>query len=78
MIEEFIVFIITVFMLSILALLVEGKPPTKRQKRNRRKWKQFWGDLFRGDVFMEIQFFFIGLFVLTATIIVAFHLWGVL
>jgi len=78
MIEEFIVFIITVFMLSILALLVEGKPPTKRQKRNRRKWKQFWGDLFRGDVFMEIQFFFIGLFVLTATIIVAFHLGGVL
>ena len=78
MIEEFIVFIITVFMLSILALLVEGKPPTKRQKRNRKKWKQFWGDLFRGDVFMEIQFFFIGLFVLTATIIVAFHLGGVL
>tara|TARA_R100001460_G_scaffold23435_1_gene47235 strand:+ start:2315 stop:2551 length:237 start_codon:yes stop_codon:yes gene_type:complete len=78
MIDEFIVFIITVFMLSIIALLVEGKPPTKRQKRNRRKWKQFWGDLFRGDVFMEMQFFFIGLFILTATVIVAFHLGGVL
>tara|TARA_R100001480_G_scaffold150235_1_gene150664 strand:- start:355 stop:591 length:237 start_codon:yes stop_codon:yes gene_type:complete len=78
MIDEFIVFIITVFMLSIIALLVEGKPPTKRQKRNRRKWKQFWGDLFRGDVFMEMQFFFLGLFVLTATVIVAFHLGGVL
>ena len=78
MIEEFIVFIITVFMLSILALLVEGKPPTKRQKRNRRKWKEFWGDLFRGDVFMEIQFFFLGMFILTATIIVAFKMGGVL
>ena len=65
-------------MLSILALLVEDKKPTKRQKRNRRKWKEFWGDLFRGDVFMEMQFFFLGMFILTATIIVAFKMGGVL
>ena len=65
-------------MLSILALLVEDKKPTKRQKRNRRKWKLFWKDLFNGDVFMEIQFFWIGIFILTATVIVAFHLGGVL
>ena len=78
MLEEFIVLISTLFMLSILALLVEDKKPTKRQKRNRRKWKEFWGDLFRGDVFMEIQFFFLGMFILTATIIVAFKMGGVL
>ena len=78
MLEEFVVLIFSLFMLSILALLVEDKKPTKRQKRNRRKWKEFWGDLFRGDVFMEMQFFFLGLFVLTATIIVAFKMGGVL
>ena len=78
MLEEFVVLIFSLFMLSILALLVEDKKPTKRQKRNARKWKEFWGDLFRGDVFMEMQFFFLGLFVLTATIIVAFKMGGVL
>tara|TARA_R100000231_G_scaffold107123_1_gene79289 strand:- start:441 stop:677 length:237 start_codon:yes stop_codon:yes gene_type:complete len=78
MMEEFVVLITTLFMLSILALLVEDKKPTKRQKRNRRKWKEFWGDLFRGDVFMEMQFFFLGMFILTATIIVAFKMGGVL
>ena len=78
MIDNILVLIVSVFLFSIALLGIEERKPTKRQIKNNKLWKKFWGNLFRNDVFMETQFFFIGLFILTATVFVAFKLGGVL